>query len=395
MKNLLIISGILLAGVILFSCNNVTESPEYYSCQSFRADSSASHPKAMEFQSLIDQKIKMGIPGMSIYIKTEDGHTWSGSSGLADLENRIAMETCHPMLVASVSKVFTATNVMKLQQEGILALDDLLAEHLEGEFMDEIKNAKKVTVRQLLDHTSGLFDYLDPLAYDLNSANKPYSHDSPQKKLKFAYGKSPNNAPGEKYYYSNTNFVLLALMVEQKTGKSLPQNRKEVIFNPLGLTSAFAGTTQNPIPTGTPQGYFSLHGNNVLQNSEYWYHNDLATGDGDIAINMTELGYFLQMLFTGQLLDQTTVDLMVDSDELPEDWKGFYHDSNGLGVEVYETPYGTAYGHTGAILGFLTLGWYFPESGATLTFAVNALSPKILEVREKFADEIMEVMFEK
>lgn len=348
----------------------------------------------MEFQDLIEQKVTQGLPGISIMLKTSDGHVWNGAAGMADLVAGIPMETCHPMLIASVSKLFTATNVMSLSESGAINLDDLLSKHLKGKFMDEIKNAKKVTIRQLLDHTSGLFDYLDPLAYDLNSANSPYSSDSPEKKLEFAYRGKPNNEPGEKYYYSNTNYVLLGLMVESVSGKSLPENRAEVIFDPLGLSSGFAGTPSKPIPSGLPQGYFSLHGNNVLQNSEYWYHNDLATGDGDIAISMHDLGYFLEALFKGQLLAQPSIDEMITPNELPEDWKGFYHEKNGLGVEIYETPYGTAYGHLGAILGFMTVAWYFPEQDATLVFSVNGLSPKIINIREKFAYEMMDLMFE-
>lgn len=379
--------------IFLASCNDVIEAPTYYDCQPTRQDSSDIHLQNLEFQQLLVQQVEQGMPGISVMLKTPDGHAWNGAAGMADLANRIEMQPCHRMLVASVSKLFTAANVMALYENGDIELNDLLTEHLEGAFMDEIKNAKKVTIRQLLNHTSGLFDYLDPLAYDLNSANKPYSSDSPQSKLELAYGREPNNAPGAAYYYSNTNFVLLGLMVESVTGKSLAQNRKETLFDPLGLESAFAGTPEQPIPFGTPQGYFSLHGNGVLQNNEFWYHNDLATGDGDIAINMHDLGYFLEALFQGQLLNPTTIDVMTAADELPEDWKGFYHDSNGLGVEVYETPYGTAYGHLGSILGFVTVAWYWPDHDATLVYSVNGLSPTILDIREKFADEIMDMMF--
>ena len=392
MKNsyLLISVGLI---ILTASCNDLSVEPEYYDCFSSRQDSSDLHDKNGAFQALLDQQIKRGLPGITLMLKTPDGHVWNGAAGKADLSSGIALQTCHPMLIASVSKIFTATNVMRLYEEGKIDLDDLLAEHLEGEFMDEITNAKKVTIRQLLNHTSGLFDYLDPLAYDLNSANKPYSTDSPITKLKLAYGKKTNNEPGDTYYYSNTNFVLLGLLIEAVSGKSLAQNRKEVVFDPLGLMSAYAGTASSPTPNGIPQGYFSLHGNDVLQNSAFWYHNDLATGDGDVVISMHDLGFFLESLFKGELLDQSTVDLMIYSDELPEDWKGFYHESNGLGVEVYETPYGTAYGHLGSILGFLTIAWYWPAHDATLVYSINGLSPKILDLREKFADEIMDEMF--
>lgn len=365
-----------------------------YNSYAIPNDTSLAHPKAMDLEALMEEKVRLGLPGLSISVITPDGHHWTGAAGKADLYNNIDLQPGHQMMVASVSKVFTATCVFLLQEEGLLSLDDKLSDHLEGEYMDKIKNAKKVTIRQLLNHTSGLYDYLNPLKYELISIDNPYKSDTPEKKLELAYNKKPDHEPGKTYSYSNTNFVLLGLLVEELSGMPLEQFEQSNIFTPLGLQSAYAGTTANPLPPGVPKGYLSINANNVLRESEFYYHYDLATGDGNIGINMYELSIFMKALHNEEIINAASLQEMKEEFDLPEDWQGDYHLKNGNGLEIFETDYGTAYGHTGAIVGFLTTAWYFPESGVSIMFSTNGVSPKILNVREDLTEEILDLVFE-
>ena len=365
-----------------------------YNAYEISGDSSLMHPKAMELASLIEEKVRLGFPGLSVSVITPDGHHWAGAAGKADLYNDIDLEPGHQMMVASVSKVFTATCIYLLQEEGLLSLDDKLSDHLSGEYMNKIRNAKKVTIRQLLNHTSGLYDYLNPLKYEFISINNPYNSDSPAKKLELAYNKKPDHEPGKTYAYSNTNYVLLGLLVEKLSGMPLNEFEQLHIFTPLGLHSAYAGTTKKPLPPGVPKGYLSIHANNILMESEFYYHYDLATGDGNIGINMHELSLFMKALHDGEIINAESLTEMKESFDLPEDWQDDYHLRNGNGLEIFETNYGTAYGHTGAIVGFLTTAWYFPESGVSIMFSTNGVSPKISNVREDFTEEILELVFE-
>ena len=377
------------------SCQPLEElTPQDFTCHESFADSSASHPKATELEQLVDQFVTRGIPGINLAIKTPDGHRWHYAAGKSDIGNDISMLPCHRMFIASVTKVFTATLVFKLQEDGLIDIDDLLGDHLSGDYMNQIKNAKKVTIRQMLNHTSGLYDYLDPLKYELLSINEPYLSMSIAEKLALAYGKAPNHPPGETYAYSNTNFTLLGLLVEQKRGAFLGDLLQDQIFAPLGITSGYFGTVSHPIPDGMTRGYVDFHGNGQLVDSEFYYNNDLATGDGGLAITMGDLAYFLESLHNESVLSAESLAEMKVSFEIPEDWKGFYHQRNGQGFEIYETPYGTGYGHLGSITGFLTVAWYFPDQDASLVYSINGFSPHIGELREEIADQLLKIIFE-
>ncbi len=379
--------------ISIASCTNYEElKPEDYSCFTL-PPIAQDHPRADEFQNFVNAKVREGLPGLNMMVRTTDGQAWFGAAGKADIHNNIALSPCHRMIIASVSKIATASAVFKLVDAGKIDINNKLSIYLSGEYMDKIENAKEVTIEQLLDHTSGLFDYLNPTKWELTSINEPYKSDSPAEKLKFAYGKSPDHAPGETYAYSNTNYVLLGLLVEKVSGQTLATFLTEQIFIPLGLNSIFVGDEQTHLPNGTPKGYLDIHSNETLIDSEFWYHYDLATGDGAVITTMYELGIFIEELLAGNVVSPESLATMKEDFELPEDWKGFYHERNGHGFEIYETPYGTAYGHTGAVYGFLTIAWHFPNSGVTIIHSINGVSDKIFDIREKLTDEVMEMIF--
>ncbi|MEQ9231828.1 MAG: serine hydrolase domain-containing protein [Cyclobacteriaceae bacterium] len=384
---------LLLSILIISSCSNLEDlAPEDYDCVN-QADI-PQHPRADELQAFVEEKVREGLPGLSLMVRTQDGNSWVGAAGKADIHNNVPLLPCHRMIVASVSKVATATAIFKLRDQGKLDINDKLSDYLSGEYMDKIENAKKVTIKQLLNHTSGLYDYLNPIKWELTSVNEPYKSGTPQEKLEFAYGKSPDHEPGKTYAYSNTNFVLLGLLVEELSGQTLAEFSMMEIFEPLNLSSVFIGNSQDHLPNGTPKGYLDVHGNGKLIMSEFWYHYDLATGDGGMVTTMLDLGIFIEQLLAGNVISEESLSIMKDEFELPEDWKGFYHEGNGHGFEVFETPYGKAYGHTGAVYGFLTIAWHFPDSGVTIMHSINGVSDEIFEIREDLTDELMEMIFE-
>ena len=352
------------------------------------------HSRGAQFQAVLDEATSSAIPGAVAYLRTPDGTDWLGASGFASLEQKAPMEPCHRMMIASVSKVFVATAIFQFIEAGEIALEAPLGDYLQGEYMDRIEHAKVVTIRQMLNHTSGLYDYLWPTKFELWSIQHP-NHSAPvEEKLSLAYGKSPTHEPGETYSYSNTNFVLLGMLVEEVSGLPLNEYLSQRVFGPLGLASAFMGTVEQPIPPGVPEGYFALQGGENLQPSAFYYSNDLATGDGGVAIRMDELATFFEAVFVGDFLQAETKAAMQEAFTLPVDWQGDYHMRNAQGIEIYETPYGTAYGHTGSIVGFLTTAWYFPATGAVLNVSINGVSPATLEARQELVDELLAAVFE-
>ena len=366
-----------------------------YSCSDSVAHDTATHPKRDRFQTLLEEGARDGVPGIVMYIRTPDGNTWIGAAGTADLAYREPMRGCNHMLIASVSKVFTATMVLRLDEKGFLSIDDKLDRYLDDSITDNLQNGHDVTLRQMLNHTSGLYDYLDPISYDLDTIQNPSHALSQEQKLVYAYGRRANNRPGEAFSYSNTNYLLLGMVVETVTGRFLGDVFQTELFGPLGLASGYYGSHHAPIPPATPRGYFLLFGEHRLVDSYHLYINDLNTGDGGVAMNMQDMGTFIEELFTGGIISARTLTRMTgDTVEIPDDQRGLYWTADGLGVEIYDTPHGRAFGHTGAIYGFLTLLFHFPDTGATLAFSINGTSPDIQSRREALLDDALALMFE-
>ncbi len=387
-----------IAGVVLVLSSCMMDPPYNlpdYSCTDSAPHDTASHPQRDQFEALVEEGARDGLPGVVMYVRTPDGNAWIGAAGRADLAYREPMRGCNHMLIASVSKVFTATIVMQLDERGALSIDDKLNRYLDDSITDNLQNGHSVTLRQMLNHTSGLYDYLDPISYDLDTIQNPSHALSQEQKLVYAYGRRANNRPGEAFSYSNTNFLLLGMVVEEVTGEFLGDVFQTEIFDPLGLPSGYYGSHHAPIPRGTPRGYFLLFGEDRLVDSHHLYINDLNTGDGGVAINMQDVGTFIEELFAGTIISvDTLAEMTGDTVEIPSDERGLYWTFDGLGVEIYDTPYGRAFGHTGAIYGFLTILFHFPDTGATLAFSINGTSPDILSVREELLDDALALMFE-
>ncbi len=151
----------------------------------------------------------IGVPGATMTVTRPDGAKWVGVNGLADRENNTAMAAGLKFRIGSLSKTFTATIILQLVQEGRFSLDDKLASLLPG----LIPSGGQISVRQLLNHTSGLFDYPqaeNPNFFNEVSAN-PLRKWQPAELIAIANANVPYFAPGDGFHYSNTNYVLLGV----------------------------------------------------------------------------------------------------------------------------------------------------------------------------------------
>ncbi|MEQ9050334.1 MAG: serine hydrolase domain-containing protein [Marinoscillum sp.] len=364
---------------------------DYYDCGFTYADSSAIHPNAAAYQTILDRNRKLGIVGATMMIKDAHG-TWVGASGMADIASDVEVNPCNTFLIASISKVFTATVVFKLVDEGLLSLNDPVNKWIEHSITDRIENVNESTIAHLLAHTSGIPDYYT-LQFELDRINRIDNDWQQEDVLKYTYGKKATHAVGETYYYSNTNFLLLGMIIESATGNTLAKAYDTRVFTPAGLASAYYDT-EVPIPSGTVKGYVDIYGNDQYVESEFLYKDELNTADGGIAINAYDLGLFFEQLMKGELISAQSMQDMTNWFDLPEGWEDedFGHFQNGLGLEHNRTPYGNSVGHTGGIDGFLSIAQYFPEQDATFVLLVNSGSYVNLP-RLNIYRESLEVMF--
>lgn len=353
------------------------------------------HPKSTAYQSILEDIIPY-TPGVQVAIRDKQGLQWTGAAGYADIPNNIMMQPCHHLMVGSVSKIVTSTLIYQLQDEGLLDINDPLSKHLSDDLIGEIENADKVNITHLLNHTSGIRDYLSVEQF-FNSVNQAFFKETQREKLKYIYGKSAYHEPDAEFTYSNTNYVLLGIIVEEIRQMTLWDAVEEFIAVPLGLSRLVMGSEENPIPEGTARPYLSTRGDkyyDIMQNAV----SDAATGDGGIASNAQDLVLFIEGLFNGQLISEAALNQMIENvvpmeDESDfDDWGGDFY---GLGITRYNTDKGVAYGHTGLTSSYSSVLFYFPESRTTFAVAYNGANFNAAEGKRKALREaIFELIFE-
>ncbi|WP_267304535.1 serine hydrolase domain-containing protein [Mycobacterium barrassiae] len=217
---------------------------------------------AASSQSVLDGAVKADEPGCSAAVGIEGDVVWSGARGLADLETGAQLTTHSVFDIASVSKQFTATAILLLANDGKLSLDDSLASHLPG--LPEW--AETVTVEQLMHQTSGIPDYIGLL----EDAGYDYTDRTTQEQAVQVLAKVPELQfePGSQFDYSNSNYLLLADIVQQVSGQPLPAFLNARVFKPLDLAM-----TMDP---------------RVLPDSAQPYEYDDSTGEYTLAVTAWE-----------------------------------------------------------------------------------------------------------
>jgi D-alanyl-D-alanine carboxypeptidase len=193
---------------------------------------------AAKLQQVLDRTVADGtIPGAVLSVQIPGAEPWVGASGVRDRRTKEPMEPTTNVRIASISKIFTAVVVLQLVEEGTIQLDQPIATWLP----DLVPNGDRITVHNLLQHTSGLYDYLE----DRNFVNRTYREPdrifAPRELVEFATQFPPLFRAGAKgaWDYSSTNFVLLGMIAEQATGNTLAHEMRQRIFEPLGLEQTF------------------------------------------------------------------------------------------------------------------------------------------------------------
>lgn len=350
--------------------------PAFYDCQFNFADSSATNPDHTKYQVLLDDMTSSGVVGITMSVFHPSTGMWMGASGKADLYNMAAMKPCNISRVGSTVKMFTATTVLKLAEEGKLNLDDKISAYLQGNVIDNIENADKATIRQLLQHSSGIYNYIQNLNFQTASLNDFIREWQPEDLLQYAYHQAAYFQPGEDVRYSNTGYIMLGMLIEKIEGKPFFQVFEDKIFTPLGLTmTKFAA--EDPIPEGTVRGYIDTYSNLQVIESTYFSGWDYYTADGGLISNPYDMSIFFQSLMNGQIINATSLNEMLTWKTPLEPDPDFFPISYGLGIFKIETDKGTAYMHSGDAVGYYANMLYFPDDNTTIVYAVNSNYGKI------------------
>lgn len=317
----------------------------------------------------------LAAPGVVATVLFADGHSWSGTSGVADLATGRALTVNTPFAIASISKTFLAAEVLDLVDAGSLRLEDSAARLLPGVRVGGQALDPRVTIRELLDHTSGLRDFLVDRQLDLAVRANPRRVWTPTMALSYA-GK-PVALPGTGYHYANTNYVLLGLIVERLTGRTLAQEYRTRFFDPLGLRSSFYQVAERPtarLPTAYQ--YQSSKVDAVPADvtdgtgvRPFTSITSAAGAAGSLAASAPDLARWAQALYDGNVLSQEALQTMISDAATTSTLKPAY--PYGLGVQVLTIDGRVAYGHSGRLVGASSAMRWFPDVGVTIVVLTN------------------------
>jgi D-alanyl-D-alanine carboxypeptidase len=317
----------------------------------------------------------LAAPGMVASVVFRDGHQWTGVSGVADLASGRPLTPGTPFAIASVSKTFVAAEILLLVDEGRVGLDDPAARLLPGTLVGGAAIDPAISVRMLLDHTSGLGDFLIRPSLDKAVLADPTAAWSAARALSFA-GR-PVAAPGAGYHYANTNYVLLGLIAEHLTDHTLAQELRTRFFEPLGLTSASYQGAEPPaaeLPTAYryTSGRLDAEPQDVTDGSDIRPFTAITTAAGaagSVAASARDLALWARALYAGSVLPADLVARMVDQAELTSALKPAY--PYGLGVQVFTIDGRVSYGHSGRLVGARSTVRYFPDEGISIAVVTN------------------------
>jgi D-alanyl-D-alanine carboxypeptidase len=310
---------------------------------------------ASRLDAAVKQVVSAGVPGVLVLVRDGD-RTQTAAAGLADLAAHRKLRPEGQFRVGSVTKTFVATIVLELAGEGRLRLDDPVGRWLPGLLTD----GGRITIRDLLAHRSGLADVADDPAV-LNGSRSDWS---PRRLIALVARRPRVGTPGGAFHYSSTNYLVLGLLVERITGRSVAAELRRRIIRPLHLRA----TEYRPGPLSGPyvHGYRLVSHQGVVDPAAAPRDLELqsarwAGASGDLVSSAGDLARFLSALLGGNLLPPRELRAM-------EAVSPRY----GLGLAVYQTRCGPAWGHTGNLNGVLTIAWSTRDGRRHAVLMANA-----------------------
>ena len=288
-------------------------------------------PLSDTIQGELDHAVDRGFDGMIVYVDQPDEAPMLYAAGWNNREEQIPADPQSLFKIASISKLYIATATVMLVNDGVLSLDDTLADHF-PELVGQIEYAEQITLRMMLQHRSGIYNYVDHP--DWNWGEPPLDLNV---SLAFAIDQSASFEPGTDYRYSNTNYLLIGNILDSVLGYSHHQYIQDEILTPLGLTETYSLLSEVDLE-------------DVVSGYHHEIEPDLKEVDyigpgGSMIATAQDVGIFLRALNDGSLLSD---------------------DEQAIYSSVYE------YGHTGWLLGYQSIARYDEATDTVVVLFANS-----------------------
>ena len=331
-----------------------------------------------DLKATIQELVDAGYPGALAAKTDKDGNTIGATAGKGNLSTGEAPPLDGEVRIGSNTKTFVAVLIMKMVEEGKVKLDEPIETYLPGLIKGQGVDGKKITVRQLLQHTSGLPEIMLGMP-DFFAMRNDYL--SPRDVLDMALTRPAQFAPGAKFTYTNTNYIVLGLLAERVGKRPVAEQIEAKIIKPLGLKHTYMpGPGEKAFRGKHPHGYHTRDNKpgkleDITEADPSW-----AWAAGSMISTPSELNKFMQSIFDGSLLNQASIAEMKKS--VPMDDEG---DVYGLGLIGHKLSCGVAWGHGGTIPGSQTDNAVGPD-GAAAVIATTAITAT--NAKDTAADEV-------
>lgn len=291
------------------------------------------------------------------------GVSFLEARGVSNRKSKMPMPTGEQLRLASISKLYTAAVIHELAAEEKIDLDKPATDYAADGVLNGVPN-REASLRQMLNHTSGVPDYYDARSYIFTNWKKPIT---PAFALKVAKRRKATNEPGEAYAYSNTNYQILALIAENITGKPFESLVARYVLTPLSLEDTRYNIAH---PGGTIHGY----GTQFRKNADTWIYAENTGADGGITATISDLRAFLQAYFLDGGTKLEIGEALLSSQVQAENERR----KDGAGAEIYLGRDGLELvGHTGDTFGYLSFAFAIPEYQATIIGHISADRPSV------------------
>lgn len=317
------------------------------------------------------------FPGASAGVVLADGRSFGVATGLADVEAKTPLKPTDRLLAGSVGKTFVAAVLLQLFEEGKVGLDDPLAKWLGKEqWFARLPNGPEITLRRLMNHTSGLPEYFEAKAFTKAITADPDKVWKPAELVAYVLDAKPLFAAGQGWAYADTNYILAGMVAEKASGKPLFEEVRRRLLVPLKLERTIP-SDRRVIPDLVP-GYAGLRGNPLgyegrsIVDGKFVMNPQMEWAGGGFASTPEDLARWAKALYEGKVFQKpVTLTAMLAGVDAGGGRGGGKGNRYGLGVQMRESPWGPSYGHGGWFPGYRTEVEYFPKYKVAVAVQFN------------------------
>ncbi|HEU5387863.1 MAG TPA: serine hydrolase domain-containing protein [Streptosporangiaceae bacterium] len=342
----------------------------------------------------LDAITATGVPGVLAEVRA-GSRVLRGTSGVANLDTRAPVNSSGYFRIGSNTKTFVSVVLLQLVAEHRLSLDDTVARWLPGVVHGNGNDGNKITVRELLQHTSGLHNYTDDLQAQITSPEAyqklEFEQFSRPDLLNIAFSHPPTSAPGAAFNYSNTNYILLGMTIEKVTHDSWENQVTKRIIRPLGLRHTFAPGASTRLPRPHATGYLIFDKNTrvdtTLENMSW------ADSAGALISTASDLSRFWSAIGNGTLLPPAQIREMRET--VPAAGGGDVAAVPGsrYGLGIFSIPLtcgGVYWSHEGDVPGYNTVGAVSSDGRTTVVLSLNSnVDDPVLAAEYGLVDHVM------